>query len=149
MTDMENPFWERKSLEQMTREEWELLCDGCGRCCLEKLKDEDTEKVSYTSVACRYLDTWTCKCGLYDERKSFVPDCLVINPEMIRTIDWLPVTCAYRRIIEGKNLEWWHPLVSGDADTVHQAGISIREKVISATYVAEDDLDAYIIDSEI
>jgi hypothetical protein len=149
MTEPKKPFWERKSLEQMTREEWELLCDGCGRCCLEKLKDEDTGKVFYTSVACRYLDTWTCKCGPYDERESFVPDCLVIKPEMIRTIDWLPVTCAYRRIIEGKGLEWWHPLVSGDVDTVHQAGISIREKVISAAYVAEEDLDAYIIDSEI
>jgi uncharacterized cysteine cluster protein YcgN (CxxCxxCC family) len=149
MTELEKPFWERKSLEQMTREEWELLCDGCGRCCLEKLKDEDTGKVFYTSVACRYLDTWTCKCGLYDERENFVPDCLMIRPEMIRTIDWLPVTCAYRRIIEGKSLDWWHPIVSGDADTVHQAGISIREKVISASYIADDDLDAYIIDSEI
>jgi len=149
MTDTEKPFWERKSYDQMTREEWELLCDGCGRCCLEKLKYEDRGKVFYTSVACRYLDTWTCKCGLYHERERFVPDCLVISPESIRKIDWLPLTCAYRRIIEGKGLEWWHPLVSGEADTVHQAGISVREKVISAVYVAEDDLDAYIIDSEI
>ncbi len=149
MTESKKPFWERKSLEQMTTEEWELLCDGCGRCCLEKLIDEDTGKVFYTSVACRHLDTWTCKCALYEERKSVVPDCLVIKPEMIRTLDWLPAACAYRRIMEGRGLEWWHPLVSGDADTVHQAGISIRAKVISATYVSEDDLDAYIIDSEI
>lgn len=149
MTEPKKPFWERKSLEQMTMEEWELLCDGCGRCCLEKLIDEDTGKVFYTSVACRHLDTWTCKCVLYEERESVVPDCLVIKPEMIRTLDWLPAACAYRRIMEGRGLEWWHPLVSGDADTVHQAGVSIREKVISAAYVSEDDLDAYIIDLEI
>jgi uncharacterized cysteine cluster protein YcgN (CxxCxxCC family) len=149
MKDREKPFWERKPLEQMTEQEWELLCDGCGRCCLEKLQDRDSGRVFYTSVACRYLDTNTCRCGLYQQREIFVPECLVIKPETIHTIDWLPLTCAYRRIIEGKSLEWWHPLVSGDPDTVHKAGISIRDKVVSAAFIAEDDLDAYIIDAEI
>ncbi len=149
MSESKKMFWERKSLEQMTTEEWEKLCDGCGRCCLEKLEDENSGKVFYTSVACRYLDTWTCRCLEYQNRIYNVPDCLVINPKVIREISWLPKTCAYRRVFEGKSLEDWHPMVSGDVDSVHKAGISVRDKVISATYVPEDDLDAYIINTEI
>lgn len=149
MSKSKKPFWERKSLEQMTTEEWEKLCDGCGRCCLEKLEDENSGKVFYTSVACRYLDTWSCRCLEYQNRFHNVPDCLVINPKVIREISWLPKTCAYRRVIEGKNLEDWHPMVSGDVDSVHKAGVSVRDKVISATYVLEDDFDAYIIETEI
>ncbi len=149
MSKTKKPFWERKSLEQMTTEEWEKLCDGCGRCCLEKLEDENSGMIFYTSVACRYLDTWTCRCLDYQDRIHNVPDCLVINPKVIREVSWLPKTCAYRRILEGKGLEDWHPMVSGDVNSVHKAGISVRDKVISATYVPEDDLDAYIIDTEI
>ena len=143
------PFWEEKTLEQMTHAEWELLCDGCGRCCLEKLEYEDTGEVCYTSVACQYLDVWTCRCKDYEGRKKNIPDCLSINPKKIRKIKWLPRTCAYRRILEGKGLEAWHPLKSGDHESVHQAGISVRNKVVSASLIKEDDLEAYIVDGEI
>ncbi|MFH2066762.1 MAG: YcgN family cysteine cluster protein [Pseudomonadota bacterium] len=149
MGKTKRPFWEEKTLEQMTKEEWEQLCDGCGRCCLEKLEDEDTGEVHYTSVACRYLDTWTCRCLDYPDRIRNMPDCLMINPKMIREIHWLPKTCAYRRILEGKGLADWHPVVSGNRESVHHAGISVRNKVISANHVMQDDLEAYIIDTEI
>ena len=149
MSDLLKPFWEEKTLAQMTRAEWEQLCDGCGRCCLEKLEDEDTGEVFYTSVACQYLDTWTCRCLDYQDRIRNVPDCLMIHPGMIQEIHWLPQTCAYRRIIEGKGLADWHPAVSGNVESVHDAGISVRNKVISVNNISEDDLEAYILDAEI
>ena len=142
-------FWKNRTLEQLTREEWEQICDGCGRCCLEKLEDQDTGQVYYTSVACEYLDTWTCRCREYENRTQNIPDCLVIHPRNIRKFSWLPKTCAYRMLLEGQPLEDWHPIVSGDRETVHHAGISVREKVISAAYVHPDDLEAYIIDTDL
>ncbi len=142
-------FWKEKKLLEMTTQEWESLCDGCGRCCLEKLEDPDTGEVFYTSVTCQFLDTWACRCICYKERNILMPDCLEMMPGEISAIQWLPKTCAYRRIHEGHDLSWWHPLVSGDAETVHKAGISVRHKVISATHVLPDQLEAYILDTEI
>ena len=120
------PFWKTTSLDQMTDEQWELLCDGCGRCCLHKLRDEDTGEISFTDVSCRLLDTATCRCSKYETRQTWVPDCVALTPQTLPDMDWLPPTCAYRRLAEGRGLAWWHPLVSGDPATVHEAGISVR-----------------------
>lgn len=139
----EPPFWQRKKLEEMSREEWESLCDGCGRCCLNKLEWVDTGEVEYTDVACRLLDLETCRCQNYDERTKHVPDCLVLSPKAVVTLSWLPSTCAYRLIAEGHKLRWWHPLVSGDPQTVHHAGVSVRNKAISEDM--PHDLDAHIV----
>ena len=132
-------------LDQMAREQWESLCDGCGRCCLQKFQDLKTGKVTYTWVSCYLLDTQACHCTAYDQRTRLVPDCLVLTPDMIPRLRWLPRTCAYRRLAEGKDLADWHPLVSGDSDSVHRAGISVRDKAISEVYVNPEDVDFYEI----
>ncbi len=113
----------------MTREQWESLCDGCGRCCLHKLREAD-DSISWTNVACRLLDTASCRCGDYPNRRRRVPDCVRLTPKALAGIDWLPPSCAYRRLSEGRDLAWWHPLVSGDAETVHDAGISVRGRAL-------------------
>ncbi|TDT92694.1 MULTISPECIES: YcgN family cysteine cluster protein [Azorhizobium] len=121
----QEPFWRTVPLARMTPEQWESLCDGCGRCCLVKLEDEDTGEIAYTDIGCRLLDGETCRCTDYPNRQAQVPDCVRLTPEAVMTIGWLPPTCAYRLLDEGKDLPWWHPLVSGDPATVTAAGISV------------------------
>ena len=139
------PFWQCKKLTDLTAEEWESLCDGCGRCCLKKLQDEETGEVAYTDVACRQLDRDRCRCRRYARRHELVPDCVALRPGDVSTFDWLPTTCAYRKLAEGKPLEWWHPLVSGDPDTVHRAGISVRGRTLAEHDVPADTLETRIV----
>src|SRR5580658_1458600 len=117
------PFWRTKTLEEMSASEWESLCDGCARCCLVKLEEEDTGKIHFTDVSCTLLDTRSCRCADYTNRQARVHDCVKLTPAAVRTLSWLPVTCAYRVLAEGGDLAPWHPLVSGSAETVHEAGV--------------------------
>lgn len=137
----ESPFWTRKTLEEMSQGEWESLCDGCGRCCLVKLEDEDTGRIHATDVACKLFDTGTCRCTDYANRAAAVPDCVQLSPQAVRSLSWLPPTCAYRLVAEGKPLSWWHPLVSGDPQTVVEAGVSVRGRVSAR----EDEIDTDFI----
>jgi uncharacterized cysteine cluster protein YcgN (CxxCxxCC family) len=139
------PFWRQKSLAEMTSAEWEALCDGCGRCCLNKLEDVDTGEISWTDVACRLLDGDTCRCKNYAARHSLVSDCIQLDPENVTSLGWLPPSCAYRLVAEGRDLYWWHPLVSGDAETVHQAGVSVRGRTVSEAGVPSDALPERIV----
>ena len=139
------PFWNTKTLEEMTTKEWESLCDGCGRCCLHKLEDIDTGLYFYTNVACRLLDQETCRCKDYPNREELVKGCLVLSPADHAHYNWLPTTCAYRRLANGMDLEWWHPLVSGDPVTVHQARISVRSRTVSENNVRKEQLEDHII----
>ncbi len=136
------PFWEVKRLAEMSAAEWESLCDGCGRCCLIRLEDEDTGEIVPTRVACRLFDARSCTCSNYAHRKRHVPDCIKLTPHNVARLDWMPSTCAYRRLHEGRGLAAWHPLVSGDPSSVHQAGISVRGQVISETDLADPE-DAF------
>jgi uncharacterized cysteine cluster protein YcgN (CxxCxxCC family) len=144
--DNAEPFWRTKSLRQMTAEEWESLCDGCGKCCLVKLIDDVTDDLLFTTVACRLLDCHTCRCGDYGNRKKIVPDCVVLSPQVVEDIAWMPSTCAYRLLRDGEDLRWWHPLVSGRAETVHEAGISVRGRAVSERDVPDESLPDYIDD---
>ena len=128
---MTDEFWKRKSLEEMTNSEWESLCDGCALCCLQKLEDQETGDVYFTDVACRLLDTATCRCTDYAARATKVADCLVLSADEPDTFHWLPGSCAYRRLADGKDLPEWHPLLTGDPDSAHEAGISAMDKVVS------------------
>jgi uncharacterized protein len=144
---MRPKFWETIPLAKLTPQEWEALCDGCGKCCLNKLEFEDTGEVAFTRVACRLLDGETCQCSNYPERKKFVPECVVLTPKSLPKVAyWLPRTCAYRLLHEGKRLEDWHPLVSGDKDSVHRAGMSVKGWTIPEYEVDEDDWEDHIID---
>ena len=134
-----------KTLEQMNAEEWESLCDGCGRCCLVKLEDEETKEVDLTRLACRLLDVGSCRCSDYAKRFEKVHDCIKIDAAAVREIDWLPSTCGYRLVRDGKELAWWHPLVSGDPNTVHEAGVSVRGWAISEAKVKAKNVHRYII----
>jgi uncharacterized cysteine cluster protein YcgN (CxxCxxCC family) len=140
------PFWQRKKLDEMTPREWESLCDGCGRCCLKKLQDEATGKIAYTDVACRELDRERCRCRQYARRHELVPDCVALRRGDRSAFAWLPTTCAYRKLAAGQTLDWWHPLVSGDPETVHRAGISVRGRTIDERYVAVEQLETRVID---
>ena len=143
------PFWEAKTLEQMTSEEWEALCDGCGRCCLQKLEDRKTGKVQYTWVACYLFDTEKCRCTSYAERIRLVKGCSVLTPSRIREYRWLPRTCAYRLVAEGKDLPHWHPLITGDENSVHAAGISIKGRAIPESHVHPDDVEYFALEGRL
>ncbi|MEA3410875.1 MAG: YcgN family cysteine cluster protein [Pseudomonadota bacterium] len=142
---MSEPFWKTLSLDEMTREQWESLCDGCARCCLHKLEDEDTGEIHYTNVVCSLLVTEHCSCSRYRDRSRLVPDCLVLDPAGVKSLDWLPDTCAYRLIRDGEDLSDWHPLVSGSAESVHDAGVSVRGWSVSEEQVDPDDLQDHVI----
>jgi len=143
---MSEPFWKTKTLAEMAPDEWESLCDGCGRCCLNKLEDEETGKYYYTDVGCRLLDGETCRCRDYPNRQALVDDCERLTPENVSQLGWLPPSCAYRLIAEGKELYWWHPLVSGDPETVHIAGVSVRGRLRgSETDVPDDQLENHVV----
>lgn len=143
-----NPFGRRViTLDQMSHAEWEALCDRCGRCCLHKLGSSDrAREVYYTNVACRLLDPYTCQCTAYAERFQQVPDCMAFTPESVDQAWWLPGSCAYRRLAQGVPLEPWHPLLTGDPESVHRAGISVRGKTVPEREVKEEDLPDYIIE---
>jgi hypothetical protein len=134
------PFWKTTPLEQVSLEEWESLCDGCGNCCLEKFEDQESGEVRVIPVACEYLDTTTARCLVYDDRSRVMGDCIELTVKNLREIHWLPETCAYRLLVEGRDLPWWHPLVSGSPRTVHEAGISVRDRVLPGRHVHPDDL---------
>jgi hypothetical protein len=138
MTDQ--PFWRIKSLAEMSRDEWESLCDGCGRCCLNKLEDEDTGEFLFTRAACKLLDLKTCQCSDYVNRAKIVPDCVTLTPKNVGRLGWLPETCAYRLLDAGKPLAWWHPLVSGRRETVKEAGITVAGHAYSEDGISVDDL---------
>ncbi|WP_211225051.1 YcgN family cysteine cluster protein [Oceanobacter kriegii] len=138
-------FWQTKSLDQMSKAEWESLCDGCARCCLHKLQDDETDEVYYTDIHCRYMERSDCRCSVYLERQQKVPHCVWLTPEQASEFFWLPDTCAYRLLAEGKPLFDWHPLISGDPTTVHSAGISIANKGVPDDQVPEEDWEDHII----
>ncbi|WOJ90793.1 YcgN family cysteine cluster protein [Methylocapsa polymorpha] len=142
----EKPFWKEKPLDALTPAEWESLCDGCGRCCLVKLEDEDSGEIHFTDIACKLLDAQKCRCSDYARRRRRVHDCIKLTPATVRSLTWLPPSCAYRLIAEGRDLAWWHPLVSGSASSVHEAGVSVQGRVAaSETQVELEDYPDYIV----
>jgi len=145
MKQNQNQFWKTKSLKEMTMAEWESLCDHCGLCCLHSVQDGKTGKIKLLAVACQHLDISTCRCVIYKNRFNTVPDCTMLSPVKIRQLKRLPYSCAYRSLVEGRELKWWHPLVSGDPNTVHTAGISVQGKVVTGEHVNLDKLDYFTI----
>ncbi|WP_216936639.1 MULTISPECIES: YcgN family cysteine cluster protein [unclassified Acinetobacter] len=146
MSDTLRPeFWKNYSLAELTKSEWEALCDGCGLCCLIKLEDEDTQEVAYTKVACKLLDCTTARCSNYPDRLQYVPDCIQLTPEKLATIPWLPSSCAYRRVEQGKSLPSWHYLISGSRESVIQARKSAAGRCLSEADIHEEDIEDYIV----
>ena len=140
-------FWETKALKDLSEREWEALCDGCGKCCLNKLEDEESGEVALTDVACRLFDDGTCRCAQYPIRHQFVPECIVLKPSNIdEHAYWMPQTCAYRLLWAGEKLFDWHPLISGDPATVHRAGVSVQGMTVSEFEIDEDEWEDYIIE---
>jgi len=144
MANLHYRFWEEKNLEQMTEAQWEALCDGCGRCCLVKLEDEDSGEIYTTSVACRLLERESCKCCDYENRFASVPDCLDLRKEQLAELSWLPQTCAYRLIFEGKQLADWHPLIAGNDAKMQANGISISGQTVSEDNIEMEELGNYL-----
>ncbi len=137
-------FWETKKLQEMSTEEWESLCDNCGKCCLHKLEDEDTGEIFFTSVVCNLIELQTCRCTHYQDRCQLVPECIDLKQHDFAEYTWLPNTCAYRLLIDGKSLPAWHPLISGDPNSVHEAGISIRSYAMKEHDI--ENLEDHIIE---
>lgn len=146
MVSKNREFWKTKSLDELSDAQWESLCDGCGKCCLLKLQNQDTDEIHYTSLACKLLDTATCRCTDYDNRKKWVPDCLILRPLTPVIVSILPGTCSYRLLYSGKELPHWHPLVTGDKNSTINANMSVADKVISESCIHPDDIENYIID---
>lgn len=142
---MAQPFWQTKQLSQMTRPEWESLCDGCAKCCLHKLEDEDDGAVYYTNIACRYLDSATCRCLDYPKRKELVPECVTLTYQQISDFHWLPTTCAYRLLANNEPLPQWHPLLTSNQNSVLESGNSVQGKVRAEKDIEPDDYQEYII----
>ncbi|WP_018995629.1 YcgN family cysteine cluster protein [Hirschia maritima] len=147
-TDKDQPFWKTKSLEQLSHEEWESLCDGCGKCCLLKLEDEDSGEIAYTKLHCKLFDASTCRCADYDNRKAKVPECVSLTPSKIPDLKWMPSTCSYRMIWEGKDLPEWHHLISGDRGLIHKLGKSVLGKTVAEDTVFEGTEFDWIVDWE-
>ena len=143
---MTRPFWQTKRLEEMSPQEWESVCDGCAKCCLLKLEDEDSGDIAYTRLHCRLLDGKACRCSDYENRKAKVPDCVILTPQSVSQIRWMPKSCAYRRLHEGRGLPDWHHLVCGDRERIHAEGQSVRGKTLSEDTVLEEDQIDWIID---
>ena len=143
---MSGAFWEQKTLAEMTTEEWESLCDGCGKCCVIKLEDIDTEQIHYTDVGCTLLDDETCRCRDYTRRKSIVSDCVILTPSTLDQLPWMPLTCAYRLLHEGKPLPRWHPLITGQADSTITSGNAVAGKIFREENIADDDYPYHIVD---
>ena len=139
-------FWETVPLARMTPEEWEAVCDGCAKCCLVKLEDADDGTVYFTDVHCALLEVEACRCGDYAHRTTRVPDCVVLTPARLADVHWLPTSCSYRRLADGRGLAAWHPLVAGDTAAVHRAGLSVRGRAVCETAVAPDDLEDHVVD---
>ncbi|MBL4852677.1 MAG: YcgN family cysteine cluster protein [Robiginitomaculum sp.] len=137
--NLTKPFWKTKTLDEMTKPEWESLCDGCGKCCLLRMEDVDTEAVYVTDIRCKLLDGATCRCKNYKARKLYVPDCVQLTAKNVRKLPWIPRTCAYRLLAEGKDLPDWHYLISGSRDTIHEAGMSVKDATVCEKTVTEDD----------
>ncbi|MBK5933418.1 hypothetical protein C8N32_106145 [Rhodovulum imhoffii] len=143
-------FWEKVSLKNLTPKEWEALCDGCGKCCLNKLEDADTGEIVFTRISCRLLDDETCRCAHYVVRRTIVPECVQLNPGTLGDVAyWMPITCAYRLLWEGKTLYDWHPLVSGDPESVHRAGISVRGWTVPELDVPVEDWEDHVIEEDL
>lgn len=145
MSELEPRFWEGRTLESLNPQEWEALCDGCGRCCLHKVIDDD-DQLYLTRVACHLLDVEACRCKRYDERLTIVPECLDLTPRLVHSLPWLPSTCAYKRVALGQPLPWWHPLLTGASEQMHEAGASVKDQAVSEDEIDPDDLEFYIVE---
>jgi len=139
-----NKFWETKNLIDMNENEWESLCDKCGKCCVIKLEDFDTQEVHYTNVSCKLLCEKSASCKDYENRKSIVPDCIILSPDNLKDLKWMPETCAYKLLNEGKNLPYWHPLLSGNDKDIVNSGNSVKNRVTNENKIKIKDLPDYI-----
>ena len=143
-----NRFWETTPFEQFTEKQWESICDGCAQCCAHKLQDEDTDEIFLTNVVCQYLDTKKCQCSVYGNRHVHVPDCIKITPANAGSLPWIPDTCGYRLLANGKPLPDWHPLMTGDSESTRKANMTVTDKVISDADVDMDDLEDYLVEDD-
>ena len=142
----EQAFWKSTALEDMTQSQWESLCDGCGKCCVLKLEDVDTGAIYYTDVSCQLLCTETAHCTNYAERKKYVPDCVILSPDNLEAVTWMPESCAYRRLHEGRELPDWHPLLTGNQEAMKQANHSVAGLVTNEIYIQEEDMPEHLFD---